>query len=255
VSVQTANPAATAIVGTDLAGCIVPSLEKSLAFYRDKLGLIPAAESESGAEFHFADGTTFGLWQPPSSEGVDYGFGLLFTVGDARKATELRNRSGAGLSDVSESPVCFMAMGKDPEGNGVILHQRKTPDAHRPPAQARTLTSINGIDIAGYLVKDPQRAIAYYRDVLGLTPTNVDEDGRGAEFELPDGSTFGVWRTPDEAQGGFVMFSVDDARSKVAELRSRGVEMSDVMETPVCIMSFADDPDGNSVIVHQRKKQ
>jgi catechol 2,3-dioxygenase-like lactoylglutathione lyase family enzyme len=68
---------------------------------------------------------------------------------------------------------------------------------------ATDTTSITGLDYAGFLVADPQRAIAFYRDVLGLHPTDIDEGGRGAEFTLADGSTFGVWRPtdPGEAPG------------------------------------------------------
>src|SRR6202035_2364430 len=100
----------------------------------------------------------------------------------------------------------------------------------------------------------PARSIAFYRDVLGLTPTEVDEQGRGAEFTLPDGSTFGVWR-PDDGEklsGGAVMFAVADAHAAVAQLRERGAEFSDPTQTPVCLMAFGADPDGNPIIIHQR---
>jgi|GEM_PF-216675 predicted enzyme related to lactoylglutathione lyase len=253
MSVQTSNPAATAIVGIDLVGATVPDLQRSLAFYRDALGMIPAVEHESGAEFHFPDGTTFGLWQPPADFGMKPGFGVMFSVNDVQASAEQMNKRGAGLGEVSESPVCFMSMGKDSEGNGTMLHHRKTPDAHQAPAQAPTPTTIRGIDLAGYLVTDPDRATAFYRDVLGLVPTDIDEEGRGAEFTLADGSTFGVWRTDDAAQSGFVMFAVRDANAKTAELRRRGVEIGEVMELPNCLMSLASDPDGNAVIIHQRK--
>ena len=120
--------------------------------------------------------------------------------------------------------------------------------------QTTTGTTITGIDMAGYLVTDPARAIAFYRDRLGLQPTELDAEGRGAEFTLPDGSTFGVWRDPEApSSGGFVMFTVGDAKATVAALRERGVGISDPMETPVCFMAFGDDPDGNGFIVHQRK--
>ena len=64
-------------------------------------------------------------------------------------------------------------------------------------AYARSM-NITGIDLTAYLVRDPDRAVAFYRDVLGMTPTAIDDQGRGAEFTLPDGSTFGVWK-PDDA--------------------------------------------------------
>jgi predicted enzyme related to lactoylglutathione lyase len=114
---------------------------------------------------------------------------------------------------------------------------------------------IKGIDIAAYLVKDPQAAIAFYRDVLGIKPTEIDDQGRGAEFTLADGSTFGVWKPEDGETGGAVMFAVDDVRSAIETYRSRGLEVSEPMESPVCFMSFAQDPEGNAIIIHQRKAQ
>jgi predicted enzyme related to lactoylglutathione lyase len=112
---------------------------------------------------------------------------------------------------------------------------------------------INGIDIAAYLVKDPQAAIAFYRDVLGMTPTAIDDQGRGAEFTLADGSTFGVWKPDGDESGGAIMFAVSDARDAVEHYRARGLKLSDVMESPVCFMSFGADPEGNAIIIHQRK--
>ncbi|HET9029932.1 MAG TPA: VOC family protein [Candidatus Aquilonibacter sp.] len=119
---------------------------------------------------------------------------------------------------------------------------------------ATTTTLIKGIDIAGFLVKDPAKAIAFYRDVLGIEPTEIDSEGRGAEFTLADGTTFGVWRPEDGATGGFIMFAVDDINQAVSTLRERGVQLPDPMETPVCHMTFAQDPEGNGYIVHQRKQ-
>src|SRR5579863_8960390 len=112
---------------------------------------------------------------------------------------------------------------------------------------------IKAIDIAAYLVKDPKAAIAFYRDVLGLQPTEIDDEGRGAEFTLADGSTFGVWKPDDGSTGGAIMFAVEDARAAVEHYRKRGLQLSDVMESPVCLMAFGADPEGNSIIVHQRK--
>lgn len=119
-----------------------------------------------------------------------------------------------------------------------------------PTTLAKTVT---GIDISGYLVRDPQAAIAFYRDKLGIEPTDVDDDGRGAEFTLTDGTTFGVWNMPDNSTGGFVMFAVSDLQDAVKTYRSRGVSVSDITETPVCYMAFAQDPEGNGIILHQRK--
>jgi predicted enzyme related to lactoylglutathione lyase len=120
-----------------------------------------------------------------------------------------------------------------------------------PPAQAGT--AITGIDLTAYLVRDPERAVAFYRDVLGMTPTAIDDGGRGAEFTLPDGSTFGVWKPEEEGTGGAIMFAVDDAKAAVEHYRARGLQLSDLMESPVCLMAFGQDPEGNAIIIHQRK--
>jgi predicted enzyme related to lactoylglutathione lyase len=120
--------------------------------------------------------------------------------------------------------------------------------------QTQTRPVVTGIDMAACLVSDPERAIAFYRDVLGLTPTQCDRQGRGAEFTLPDGSTFGVWNNGDgKISGAAFFFAVDDARSAVDEFRSRGARISYVNETAVCLMAFGQDPDGNGFIIHQRK--
>ena len=120
--------------------------------------------------------------------------------------------------------------------------------------KATTGTIIKGTDIFEFLVNDPEKAIAFYRDVLGMTPTEIDKEGRGAEFTLADGTTFGVWRREDAATGGGIMFAVDDIHEAIAALRSRGAELSDPVEGAVCYMSFGQDPEGNRFIVHQRKK-
>jgi predicted enzyme related to lactoylglutathione lyase len=115
---------------------------------------------------------------------------------------------------------------------------------------------IKGMDIMAYLTGDPQKSIAFYRDVLGLTPTEVDDGGRGAEFTLADGSTFGVWKPDDgETKGGVVMFAVDDAKAAVEYFRSRGATLTETMESPVCVMAFGNDPDGNGYIIHQRTRK
>jgi predicted enzyme related to lactoylglutathione lyase len=87
-----------------------------------------------------------------------------------------------------------------------------------------------------------------------MTPTEIDDKGRGAEFTLGDGSTFGVWRPDDgPTSGAAVMFAVDDIHDALRGLRERGAQFTDAEETPVCYMASGQDPDGNVVIIHQRK--
>lgn len=117
--------------------------------------------------------------------------------------------------------------------------------------------SITGMDLSGYMVKDAARAIAFYREVLGLEPAMVYPDNRGAEYELPDGTTFGLW-----GGGGFVMpfqpsngilFAVDDLAAAVSAVKARGIPVLMENETPVCSMAMINDTEGNIVTLHKRK--
>ena len=82
--------------------------------------------------------------------------------------------------------------------------------------------TIVGVDIFGPATRDAMRLVAFYRDALGMTPTALDESGRGAEFTLADGTAFGVWQ-PDEApsaSGYGALFAVTDINAAVARFRS-----------------------------------
>ncbi len=113
-----------------------------------------------------------------------------------------------------------------------------------------------GIDFVGYLTKDPKRATEFYKSMLGLTPTWEVE--QGAEFELPDGSTFGLWHMSDGEwhPSAGVFFAVPDLKAAVEELKRRGVQMlGEGFETENCHMIGALDSEGNTFMLHQRKQR
>ena len=117
-------------------------------------------------------------------------------------------------------------------------------------------TKITGVDIFGPPTANAKRLIRFYRDVLGMTPTGIDDAETGAEFELADGTTFGVWQPPQapgEAPGCAPLFAVGDINAAVKLFQSRGAELGDPFETPVCFLSLGKDPDGNMFGIHQRK--
>lgn len=123
-------------------------------------------------------------------------------------------------------------------------------------ATVTAATSITGVDIFGPATRDAARLIRFYRDVLGMTPTGTGDGASGAEFELADGSTFGVYQPPRpvaDAPGYSALFAVGDIGAAVALFRSRGAELSDPFETPVCFLALGKDPDGNEFGIHQRK--
>lgn len=117
---------------------------------------------------------------------------------------------------------------------------------------------VTGMDLSGYMVKDAQRAIAFYRDVLGLEPVMVYPDNRGAEYEFPDGTTFGLWGgggavMPFQPSNG-ILFAVDDIDAAVASVKSRGIPVIMQHETPNCYMAMIQDTEGNLVTLHKRKR-
>ena len=112
------------ITGVDLFEFAVRDAAKTVAFYRDVLGLEPTEEDEQGAEFTFADGTTFAIWQPDSDD-YPLDAGIMFAVADIDTAVEHFRARGADLGEIRETRVCFMSFGRDPEGNRFVIHQRK----------------------------------------------------------------------------------------------------------------------------------
>ncbi|HEY8313734.1 MAG TPA: VOC family protein [Candidatus Baltobacteraceae bacterium] len=117
---------------------------------------------------------------------------------------------------------------------------------------------ITGMDLSGYMVKDAPRAIAFYRDVLGLEPVMLYPDNRGAEYELPDGTTFGLFGGGGKVMpfqpGNGILFAVDDLDAAVSAIKARGIQIQMETETPVCFMAMFSDTEGNSIFLHKRKR-
>ncbi len=116
---------------------------------------------------------------------------------------------------------------------------------------------ITGLDLSGYMVKDAARAIAFYRDVLGLEPVRVYPNNRGAEYEFADGTTFGLWGgggavMPFQPSNG-ILFAVDDLDAALAAIKARGMPVLMEHETPNCLMAMINDSEGNMVTLHKRK--
>ena len=111
----------------------VSDMDRSLTFYRDTLGLKPAAQwPPSWCEFD-AGKTTIAIAKPPSEAPqppYNGGTSVALAVPDAKAAMEeLRAKGVTILQDVEESSVCFMGLIADPDGNLLWLHQRKDGSA------------------------------------------------------------------------------------------------------------------------------
>jgi len=110
-----------------------------------------------------------------------------------------------------------------------------------------------------YGVTDLARARRFYEEVLELKPTKTYVKGKVGmiEYEIGAGALAigaGAPQFRPASAGGVVALEVDDFDAAVQRLREHGVKfMAEPHETPVCHMVTIADPDGNLLVVHQRK--
>jgi predicted enzyme related to lactoylglutathione lyase len=105
-----------------------------------------------------------------------------------------------------------------------------------------------GVDHVWFWVADMERAVAFYRDGLGLALRMRHED-TWAEFDA-GAIRIGLHGNGngDLARGGTVVFAVEDLDLAKAALEERGVAFGELGEVPgyARYASFA-DPDGNAM--------
>ena len=118
-----------------------------------------------------------------------------------------------------------------------------------------------GIIWAGLAVKDLEKAITFYRDVLGL-PLLRTGDGwasfdasNGARFDLFTGGTANSSPKKSESQPLSIGFKVDDLDAAVQELTSKGVALvGKIVEFKGERWIQLCDPDGNILELKQVPK-
>jgi len=114
--------------------------------------------------------------------------------------------------------------------------------------------AVERVDFVSIPTRDIDRAVAFYRDVIGL-PQNPH-----AETEFEAGNvTLAIWKPEnlglDFANNGQgdIALRVPDVAAARSELESRGIEfVRETLDTGVCHMAFFADPDGNSLMLHRR---
>ena len=115
--------------------------------------------------------------------------------------------------------------------------------------------NVLGIDFTFFAVSDMQKSIAFYWDVLGIPLACLVHQGKWAEFEINPGTlVLGQGEDYPKPGGGMVALAVENVESAVEELEQKGIQLhSQLGESPVCYWVVIKDPDGNRVIIHQRK--
>ena len=111
---------------------------------------------------------------------------------------------------------------------------------------------VQQIDFVSVPTRDVERAVAWYREVLGLPASEFNS----GEVETAN-VTLSFWN-PEEQGEAFVpnengiALHVADVHAAVEELRGHGADVLGIEDSGVCHMGFVKDADGNVLILHRR---
>lgn len=111
---------------------------------------------------------------------------------------------------------------------------------------------VEQVDFVSVPTRDSARAVAWYRDVLGLPVSEFTD----AEVETPN-VTLSFWNPESQGEefvpnlNGFAL-RVADVEAAVEEVREAGGEVMGIHDSGVCHMGFVKDLDGNVLILHRR---
>ena len=111
---------------------------------------------------------------------------------------------------------------------------------------------VEQVDFVSVPTRDLARAVAFYRDVLGLPESEYSE----GEIETSN-VTFSFWSPeadgePFQANTAGVALRVADVAAAVEEFRAAGGDVIGIEDSGVCHMGFVKDLDGNVLILHRR---
>ncbi|HVT75019.1 MAG TPA: VOC family protein [Candidatus Paceibacterota bacterium] len=122
---------------------------------------------------------------------------------------------------------------------------------------------IKEIAFAAYAVTDVKRARAFYEGTLGLKPNSVMEQGNDfafIEYWLGEKDEHclvigaGAPQFKPGKMGATVALEVDDFKAWSEKLKGAGVKfLMEPYDGSSCSMTLIEDPDGNQIMIHQRK--
>ena len=108
-------------------GYPVTDMPRARRFYEDILHLTPSEVADSGNWVEYeVQGAAFAICKYDGWEPSRHGPSIGFEVDDLDQAiATLKQHQVTVVMDPFETPVCWMAIVLDPEGNSVIIHKRK----------------------------------------------------------------------------------------------------------------------------------
>jgi len=106
----------------------VSDKERARKFYQETLELKPARTQMEGGWVEYDLGaTTIGVGCHPAWQPSRDGTTVAFEVDDFDKTfAKLKERGVVFDMDKTETPVCWMAQLRDPDGNKLLIHKRKS---------------------------------------------------------------------------------------------------------------------------------
>jgi catechol 2,3-dioxygenase-like lactoylglutathione lyase family enzyme len=114
---------------TDFISVPTRDMERAKRFYGETLGLPPARGNEKFPQFETGNVTI--LLLDPDSIGTTFApnrSGFALRVPDVAAARERLEGEGVEFfGEVVDTGVCHMAFFADPDGNGIVLHNRYAP--------------------------------------------------------------------------------------------------------------------------------
>jgi catechol 2,3-dioxygenase-like lactoylglutathione lyase family enzyme len=117
--------------------------------------------------------------------------------------------------------------------------------------------NVERTDFVGVPVTDRERAVEFYGETLGLRRNELASP-EWPEFET--GNLTILLNTPEQTGVPFspsntaIALRVPDVADAMRELEAKGVTFlfPEAYDSGVCHMAFFKDPDGNSLILHNR---
>ncbi len=130
--------------------------------------------------------------------------------------------------------------------------------AQRPCTAARLMPIVKGIAFIAYPCRDVKSTREWYEEMLGLSfagpyvengTEKYNESHMGPDcFSLMSDE----WLDGVAGTGVGLAFEVEDLDVAVWLLRTKGVDVTDLFEGPVCKQGTVRDPEGNRITLHQR---
>jgi catechol 2,3-dioxygenase-like lactoylglutathione lyase family enzyme len=102
-------------------------------------------------------------------------------------------------------------------------------------------------------VGDVDEALAFYTEVLGCTvrPDRPDFGFGGAWLDVGGQQVHLIEGETPPAKGQHFAVQVPDMEAAIAELRGRGIAVSDAIAVGANLQAFLEDPSGNAIELHE----